>query len=168
MGISPVIRNRLISLFGEQIYVNGILNKALLASYIFHDKEKLEKVNAIVHPEVAKDFSEWLDRHRQDEIIAHETAILFESGFGRLVDKVVMVYTPLEMRIERTMKRDNTSREKVLERIRNQMPEEEKVKLSDYVIVNDNTRSLIEQVLQILEQLKNSINADTGIISKHI
>ncbi|MDU1890703.1 MAG: dephospho-CoA kinase [Dysgonomonas sp.] len=151
---SPIIRKQLIDLFGEDLYTNGILNKALLASYIFNDKSKLDKVNTIIHPEVEKDFSEWASINNKNIIVAQEAAILFESGFNKLMDKVVMVYTPLEMRIERAMKRDNASRDKILERINNQMPDEEKAKLSDFVIVNDNKHSLIEQVLDIINQLK--------------
>lgn len=156
VATSSVICEKLIGLFGKELYEGGMLNKALLASHIFNDKEKLQTVNAIIHPEVEKDFRLWVESHGQYEVVAHEAAILFESGFDALMDKIVMVYTPLEMRIQRTIKRDNTSYEKVLERIQNQMPDEEKAKLSDFVIVNDGTRSLIEQVLHITQQLKNS------------
>lgn len=155
VATSPVICEHLIELFGNELYKDNVLNKALLASYIFNDKEKLQTVNAIIHPEVEKDFRLWIEFHKQYQVVAHEAAILFESGFNTLMDKVVMVYTPLEMRIQRTMKRDNTSYEKVLERIQNQMPDEDKVKLSDYVIVNDGTRSLIEQVLHITQRLRD-------------
>ncbi|MDR2949163.1 MAG: dephospho-CoA kinase [Prevotella sp.] len=151
---SPVIREKLIQLFGEELYANGVLNKALLASHIFNDKNKLETVNTIIHPEVGNDFNKWIKNHSQYPIVAHEAAILFESGFDKMMDKIVMVYTPLEIRIQRTMLRDNISREKVLERIQNQMPDEEKAKLSDFVIVNDNTISLIEQVTSIIKQLR--------------
>lgn len=155
VATSSVIREKLIQLFGDELYDGNVLNKALLASHIFNDKEKLETVNAIIHPEVGKDFNLWLQRHSQYKIVAHEAAILFESGFDKMMDKVVMVYTPLEVRIQRTMLRDNLPLEKVVERIQNQMPDEEKVKLSDFVIVNDNTKSLIEQVTAVLEQLNN-------------
>jgi len=156
VATSPVIRKKLIHLFGEELYAGGVLNKPLLASHIFNDKKKLETVNTIIHPEVGNDFSQWIQQHSQYEIVAHEAAILFESGFDKLMDKIVMVYTPLEIRIQRTIQRDNISREKVLERIQNQMPDEEKAKLSDYIIVNDNTKSLIEQVTSVIEQLKNT------------
>ncbi|NDV94946.1 dephospho-CoA kinase [Dysgonomonas sp. 521] len=155
VATSPIIREKLIQLFGDELYDGNVLNKALLASHIFNDKEKLETVNAIIHPEVGKDFNRWLQRHSLCKIVAHEAAILFESGFDKMMDKVVMVYTPLEVRIQRTMLRDNLPREKVVERIQNQMPDEEKLKLSDFVIVNDNTKSLIEQVTTVLEQLDN-------------
>lgn len=153
---SPIVRERLVNMFGDNLFANGVLNKPLLASYIFNDPANLKKVNAIIHPEVKNDFYEWMNKYYKYDIVAQEAAILYESGFDKLMDKVVMVYTPLEMRVERTMKRDNISREKVLERIRNQMPDEEKAELSDYVIVNDGTESLIKQVLTIIEQLRNT------------
>lgn len=152
--ISVVIKEQLITLFGEELYNNGVLNKALLASHIFNDKEKLEKVNNIIHPVVADDFHKWVESNKAFEIVAQEAAILIESGFNKLVDKVIVVYTPLEIRIKRTMERDGVSREKVLERIQNQMSDEKKVELSDFVIVNDGTLSLIEQVLEIIKELK--------------
>lgn len=155
VATSPVIKEKLINIYGEELFEGGVLNKALLASHIFNDKAKLEQVNAIIHPEVEKDFKEWVISHAHSPVIAHEAAILFESGFNKLMDKIVMVYTPLEIRLERTMKRDHTTREKVLERIHNQMPDEEKAKLSDFVIVNDGAHSLIEQVLDILKQVKD-------------
>lgn len=153
---SPIIREKLIKNFGDTIYANGVLNKSLLASYIFGDKNNLELVNSIIHPEVEKDYLNWVVNNKKYNIVAKEAAILFESGFQKFVDKVIMVYTPLEMRIERTMKRDGISREKVLERINNQMSDEKKIKLSDFVIVNDGTESLIGQVISILNQLKQA------------
>lgn len=156
VATSPLIKDKLITLLGEDLYKGNILDKALLASHIFNNKEKLDKVNAIIHPEVKNDYERWLDKNKHCKIVAQEAAILFESGFNKLMDKVVMVYTPLELRIQRTMTRDNTSYEKVLERIQNQMPDEEKAKLSDFVIVNDGTGSLIEQVQNVIQQLENS------------
>ena len=155
VATSPVIKEKLINIYGEELFEGGVLNKVLLASHIFNDKAKLEQVNAIIHPEVEKDFKQWAVNHSHYPVIAHEAAILFESGFNKLMDKIVMVYTPLEIRLERTIIRDNTTREKVLERIQNQMPDEEKAKLSDFVIVNDGAHSLIDQVLSILKQVKD-------------
>lgn len=154
VATSIVIKEKLIRLFGEELFTEGVLNKPLLASYIFNDKEKLETVNKIIHPEVKKDFDEWVDNHSQYNIIAQESAILFESGFNRFVDKVITVYAPQEIRIERTIAREGISRDKVLERIQSQMCDEEKVKLSDFIIVNDDTKSLIEQVSEIILDLK--------------
>lgn len=150
---SPVIRQKLTEEFGEDLYDGPILNKALLASYIFNDKIKLEKANRIIHPEVDKHFCDWAESHRPKPLIAVESAILYESGMNRFTDKVLMVYTPLEERIRRVMERDGSSRQKVMERINSQMPDEEKMKMADYVIHNDETESLIKQSRRIISEL---------------
>lgn len=147
---SPVIRKKLIEEFGENLYEGATLNKALFASYIFGDKEKLEKANKIIHPEVDKHFRSWVDYHKERPLLALETAILYESGMNRFTNKSIMVYTPKEERIRRVMTRDNSSREKIMERIESQMPDEEKKQLADYVIYNDETESLIKQSLNII------------------
>lgn len=150
---SPIVREKLISLFGEELYKENKLNKALLASLIFGNKENLLKVNAIIHPEVRKDFDRWVKENKHQKVVAIESAIMFESGFHKFVDKKVTVYTPLEMRIERAMKRDNTPKDKILSRINSQMPDEEKKELSDFVIVNDNRHSLIGQTISLLDNI---------------
>ena len=154
VATSPVIKEKLIEIFGEELYEGGVLNKPLLASHIFNDNKKLELVNSIIHPVVAEDFKNWCEKHSKFSIVAHEAAILFESGFDKFMDKIVTVYAPLEVRIARTLARDNTTREKVLERIQNQMPDEKKAELSDFVIVNDEKSSIVEQVNLIIQQLK--------------
>lgn len=155
---SSIVRNKLIEQFGEQLYNGNTLNKALLASIIFNDKNKLSIANSIIHPEVAKDFEMWCNKRKHIPIKAKEAAILFETGMNKFVDKMVMVYTPLDMRIDRVMKRDSTTRENVIARINNQMSDEEKRDLSDFVIYNDNQTSLIEQVVGILKQIKEDGN----------
>lgn len=152
---SFTIRQKLINIFGNSLYKNGVLDKQLLASYIFTNDENLNIVNSIIHPEVKKNFSEWVSINEKYSIVAVESAILFESDFNLLVDETITIYAPLEMRIERVIKRDNTSREKVLDRIKNQMSDEEKIKLSNFVIVNDNKKSLIEQVIYIIKKLNS-------------
>ncbi len=151
---SPIVRKKLIELFGEELYNGTELNKSLLASHIFTDSQKMNTVNAIIHPEVEKDFKQWLIKNKNAKVVIHEAAILFESGFNKLVDKIITVYTPLEKRVERTMKRDNSSREEVINRINNQMSDEKKKELSDFVIVNNEKESLIEQVTTILNKLE--------------
>ncbi|MFR9166241.1 MAG: dephospho-CoA kinase [Dysgonomonas sp.] len=151
---SPVIRIKLIELFGDSLYKDDVLDKKLLASYIFNDPYKLKAVNAIIHPEVEKHFLNWLYLHRSCEIVAHEAAILFESGLNALMDKVIMIYAPIEKRINRVMERDNISPDKVMERINNQMPDEDKAALSDYIIYNDDKRSLIEQTINTINILR--------------
>lgn len=153
---SPVIREQLTNVFGYEIFANGVLDKKLLASYIFNDEKKLEIVNKIIHPVVKDDFSEWIKKNNRYSIVAQESAILFESGFNNLMDKTLTVYSPAEMRIKRVMFRDKVSREEVISRMKNQMADEEKTKLSDFVIVNDEKGSLIDQVIVIINKLKES------------
>lgn len=151
---SPIIRQKLIKAFGSNLYSGSQLDKQLLASYIFNDKHKLAIANSIIHPEVDKHFCEWLEKNQHHDIVALEAAILYESGMERLTDKIMVVYTPLEDRIQRTMLRDNTTRERVLERINSQLSDDEKLKRADYVVYNDETKSLIQQSLKIIENIK--------------
>ena len=151
---SPIIRQKLIKAFGSNLYSGSQLDKQLLASYIFNDKHKLAIANSIIHPEVDKHFCEWLEKNQHHDIVAIEAAILYESGMERLTDKIMVVYTPLEDRIQRTMLRDNTTRERVLERINSQLSDDEKLKRADYVVYNDETKSLIQQSLKIIENIK--------------
>ncbi len=150
---SEEIREKLTEKFGNDIYEGGKLNKPLLASIIFNDKEKLKTVNSIIHPVVRADLSEWLESYADSKIIASESAILFESGFNAMFDKVITVYTPLEIRIKRIMSRNNTSYDNAKQRIESQMPDEEKVKLSDFVIDNSGNISLIQQIESVLTKL---------------
>lgn len=153
---SPVIREKLIALLGKELYTEeGLLNKKLLASYIFSNPEYLKEVNAIIHPEVKRHFTEWAER-QLSEFCAIESAILFESGFNQTVDKSLMVYAPLELRIGRAMQRDNVSREEIINRINNQLPDETKKEWSDYVIHNDDTQALLPQVGRFLVSLRNN------------
>lgn len=154
---SPVIKEKLIDMFGDEIYEGGKLNKPLLASHIFNDVNKLQAVNSIIHPEVIKRFENWAEEHKDSRVIAHEAAILFESGLNIFMDKIALVYAPLNVRIDRVMKRDNVTEQKVLERIKNQMSDEDKMILSDYVIYNDEKHSLISQVADLLSDLNYKI-----------
>ena len=146
---SPVIREKLTALFGLEIYTNEGLNKKLLASPIFNNPEQLQQVNQIIHPEVNHHFSAWVER-QTSPLCAIESAILFESGFYKVVDISLMVYAPRELRIERALGRDSASREEIERRINSQMSDEEKKDRSDYVIYNDNRQALIPQVGKLL------------------
>jgi len=149
----PTIREELIALVGDEVYVDGALNKAFLASYMFGHPERLTAVNQIIHPKVKEDFRQWVNAHSHEPVVAIESAILIEAGFKEEVDKVVMVYAPLEIRIDRTIKRDGATKEQVLARIGSQMSDEEKCKQADYLIANDNKTALIPQVLEFISFL---------------
>lgn len=140
-------------LFGENAYLNGELNRKYIAEKAFHDKNLLQQLNTIVHPAVFQNTLNWFQTHHNKAYTLYEAAIMFESGSYKLMDKMISVFAPLEDRISRTMKRDHISREEVLERVNKQMPEEEKMKRADFVIYNDHSQPLIQQVLTIHQQL---------------
>jgi dephospho-CoA kinase len=153
---SPLIREQLISLFGETIYCNGEIDKKRLASCIFQDAECLRQVNGIIHPEVRRHFLAWAARQTAS-VCAIETAILFESGFNRDVDISVTVYAPPELRMERVIARDGVSREEVVGRMNSQMPDEVKKTYSDYIIYNDGRQALLPQVGAFICSLPHSL-----------
>ncbi len=150
------LKTALQNTFGNDIYQpNGTLDKPKLASIIFNNKQALERINALVHPAVKDDFQQWVTRlPAQNKLVIKEAAILFESNTYQYLDTVITVTAPRELRIQRVMKRDNTSRKNVEKRMNNQWSDEKKIKMSDYVIVNDEKRAVITQVLNIFEQLK--------------
>ncbi len=149
---NPGIINDLTSLFGENIYENGILNKKMLATEIFTDKEKLTKVNNIIHPAVINDFLQWQNT-QTSPIIFIETAILFETNLHKYVNKSILIISPIELRIKRLLKRDNSTKESIENRIKNQMQDEEKAKLADFIIENDEKKAILPQLHRILEKL---------------
>lgn len=147
------VKTQLIELLGEEIFSNGQLNRPLMAQLIFNNNELLLKTNAIIHPAVFNDFIAWSEAQNK-EVVACETAILFESGMVSYFDSILMVSAPLEIRIERCIKRNNFTREQVLERIAKQMDESKKIELSDFVIDNDNRKALYPQLKNFLYNLK--------------
>lgn len=152
----PVIRRKLTELLGEAVYEGDVLNKPLLAGYLFACKDNAERVNSVVHPCVYDDFLLWTKMHECSgkETVAMESAILFESGFDRAVDRVLMVYAPMELRVRRAMERDHASEEQVRLRMAAQADDEEKISRSDYVVMNDGISSLDIQLDRILQALK--------------
>lgn len=153
MNNDDQLRSEVISLFGEEAYTSEGLNRPFIASKAFADKSLLSKLNAIVHPIVARDFEEWKST-QNSEIVVKEAAVLIESGAFKQVDKVVVVSAPVDVRISRVVNRDKVSVQEVEQRIKNQLSEEERLKYADFVIQNDGTKMLIPQVRDIMESLK--------------
>lgn len=152
----PEIRQGLIDLVGEEVYINNHLNRPFLASKIFHNDALRLQVNALIHPIVRQDFSDFANQSVSD-IVFNEAAILFETGAFKTLDFNVLVTADLEVRIQRVMLRDNLSREEVLQRIANQWDDEKKIKMADFVIYNDG-RPLLVQIEALITQLTNVIN----------
>ena len=153
----PDIVSGVKELFGENIYIDGKMDRKSVGEVVFKDKAKLEALNQIIHPAVANHFENWKIAHQHYPYILKEAAILFESGAYKQVDKIVTVSAPKELRIKRVVRRDNLKREDVLTRINNQMDDEEKIKQSDYVIYCNDIELVIPQVVRIHEEILGSV-----------
>jgi dephospho-CoA kinase len=152
MRRSKVIKRKLIELFGTEAYINGELNKPFIANIIFNDKNYLEKMNAIVHPKVAKHFEKWVKKQESPYVIK-EVAILFENGGHKACDHVITVTAPLDLRIKRLLKRDNTTVGNIESIIKNQWTDEEKIKHSNFVIENIELENTKQQILNIHKEI---------------
>ena len=153
MNNDPEIINKFKMIFGFEIYDdNNRLNKKKLADLIFNDKNKLKTVNSIVHPAVKKHFTNWVQMQKSPYVIK-ETAILFESGTYKDVDKIITVTASLDLRINRLIGRDRLSKEAIIERVNNQLNEDYKIKNSDYVIYNDNKQLIVPLILKIHQKI---------------
>ena len=149
MCISTEVKDAIIKLIGTNAYKSNEPDKTVIAAFILKSKKNMTALNSIIHPQVAADFI----ASKQNFL---ESAILFESGFDKLVDKVICVTAPLEMRINRIMQRDTISRVTAQKWIYRQMKQEEKAKRSDYIIVNDEKSNLNSQIDNIILKIKNT------------
>lgn len=132
---------------------SGMLNRERLAKSVFNDPEKLSRLNSLVHPMVAVDYSQWVKEQSEAKYCLKEAALLFESGSFQLPDKIIVVTAPDELRIKRVLQRDpHRSRADVERIIKNQMSQEEKIKKSDFIIKNDESELVIPQVLRLHER----------------
>lgn len=137
------------------VYSDGKLDKVKMAAIVFNDADALEKLNKIIHPKVAEHFQKWIEENKEAAILIKEAAILIESGAYKKMDKIVLVTAPEKIRIQRVVKRDKTSNQKVKERIQTQFSDKEKMSYADYTIVNDDKQLIIPQVIEVYESLRN-------------
>jgi dephospho-CoA kinase len=153
-AIDENVKRQLKELFGEGIYTpEGKFIRQRLAAIIFSDKVALQQVNAIIHPLVKAAFEKWIE-YKTGVYVLHEAAILFESGFYKLMDANILVTAPYELRVQRVIDRDHVTREDVINRMQNQFPEEESLKMADFIIKNDGSDFVIKQVLDIDKRIK--------------
>jgi len=152
---SPDVIKEVQAIFDENVLTKkGLLDRKKIRNIVFHHKEKLEELNKIVHPKVKKDFENFVKEHQNAPFIIKEVAILFETNGHKLCDATILVTAPLETRIARVIERDNTTREKVLQIINNQLSEEEKEKLATHIIMNDNIQNTYKMVDILIKNLK--------------
>jgi dephospho-CoA kinase len=149
----PEVIEELHTVFGNIIFTDGIPDKAKIAALVFCDKKQLLKLNAIIHPKVAKHFKNWVLSNSGKFFVIKEAAILFESGSYKDCDLVILVTAPIEVRIKRVMHRDQITRDKVLQRMENQWDDEKKSSLSDFVIDNTDLETAKKQAVAIVNSL---------------
>lgn len=152
MNNDPELREGIVNVFGSDAYLCGELNRRYIANLAFTDRDKLNKLNSMVHPAVQNDFCSWAERQKGHYVI-EESALLFESQAHKLMDVVVAVCAPQILRIKRTMVRDCVSEQSVRDRIANQMSNEELERMADYVIIADDCHLVIPQVMALHKKL---------------
>jgi len=151
---SDSVLNQIRAEFGNAVFEDGVLIRERLSEIVFNNPNSLTKLNGIVHPAVKQHFKQWLLEYQNEPFIIYESAILFESGSYKDCDFIINVTAPLEIRIKRVIERDKTTREKVLERIKNQWNDEEKSSKSDFIIENINIEALKLGIVKILNFLR--------------
>ncbi len=153
----PEIISQIVAIFGTDILgENDTLNRDKLASIVFNNPDKLKQLNSIVHPAVKKHFEQWVGNNKNFPYLVKEAAILFESGSYKDCDAIITVCAPMETRINRVLERDASSREKVLQRINNQISDDERIAKSQYVITNENfdqTKIQMDNILNLLKDI---------------
>jgi|WetSurMetagenome_2_1015567.scaffolds.fasta_scaffold103302_2 dephospho-CoA kinase len=150
----PDVEEVVISSLGRSICGEGNrIDRKALANLVFNNPEALATLNGILHPLVLKDAMEWVRKQQGVPYVIHEAAVIYESGFSGAYDRIIQVSCPKELTIDRVISRDGSSREEVLQRMRNQWEDDVKSNLADFVIVNDDTTLVIPQVVSIHQTL---------------
>lgn len=154
MQSDPEVVSRIRGLFGTDAYLEAAIDRQYIAERVFNNPELLSKLNAIVHPAVRLEFEQFISRNSNCSIVFNEAAILFETGAYKNFNFNILVTAPLELRISRVVKRDNVSRQHVMERINNQWSDDQKIPLSDFVFLNDDREPVLAQLLRVIDRLQ--------------
>jgi dephospho-CoA kinase len=149
MSTSSKLKKAIKVLFGEEAYTEGLLNTVFIGQTVFEDKEKLNALNKLVHPEVASHFETFVKVHQTAPYIMYESAILFEQNKQALFDVVLLVTASEDIRIQRVFVRDQMNEADARKRIQNQWPDEKKIPLADYVIKNTDLEETQDKVLEL-------------------
>lgn len=154
---SAEVRKEIATYFGSEAYINGELNKKLIAKRIFSDDKARLKINSIIHPRVRKAFDDFARKYN-NFLVFNEAAIIFETNRESAFDKTILVTAPLELKISRIIARDKMSKKDVLARMNKQWTDEQKIPLADFIIENDEKQALLPQLMEVLKQLNHSIS----------
>ncbi len=159
MQHDPALKQELQEAFGQETYTSeGQLNRAYLASVVFNNQERLEKLNAMVHPHVGTDFERWAASNAKAPYLIKEAALMFESGSWRQMDEIIVVTSPLEVRLKRLLKRDAHRTEADIKAIiSKQLSEEEKIARAQHIVYNDDQQLIIPQVLSLHQQFLDKV-----------
>lgn len=160
MSHDKILLEQIVSEFGEDSYLtDGQLNRQFLAAKVFNDQDRLEKLNSIVHPRVGIDFENWIRNNSESAYIIKEAALLFESGSAKQLDKIIVVTAPEPVRLKRVQKRDpQRSVQQIKDIFNMQMDEGDKAKLADYIIKNDESELVVDQVLDLHNNFSQTDN----------
>ena len=153
MNTDPVLKEEILQTFGEKSYsMDGVLNRAHLSSIVFNNESELNKLNALVHPAVFRAFDKWLAIHHDAPYIIKEAALLFETKSYTMCDLSVLVVSPEASRVRRVIVRDGISHDEIVLRMKRQFSDEQKMKLADHILFNDENQLLIPQILELDQQ----------------
>ncbi|MBL7937310.1 MAG: dephospho-CoA kinase [Bacteroidia bacterium] len=154
---NPITKRAIIELLGNEAYLNANeINKSYISTKVFSNTNLLHQLNAIIHPAVKEDFIQFKNKLTSGTIIIKESALLFETGIYKDLDYCILVTAPLELKIERALKRNSISKTDLEKRIQAQWTDEQKIPLAHAVIINDNITPLIPQVTSIIKNLKSN------------
>ena len=149
-----IIKKKLISFFGNNVYKNGVLNRKFLSDKIFNDKSSLQQINSIIHPAVKKDFNSWVINNSNEKILFKESALLLESGAYKELDKIILIVSDKNLRVSRVLNRDqNRSKKEIESIIDKQIDEVDAIKYADIVIDNNHKKMLLPSVIKEIEKL---------------
>ncbi|MEC8702777.1 MAG: dephospho-CoA kinase [Bacteroidota bacterium] len=149
-----IIKKKLISFFGNNVYKNGVFDRKFLSDKIFNDKSSLQQINSIIHPAVKKDFNSWVIHNLNEKILFKESALLLESGAYKELDKIILIVSDKNLRVSRVLNRDqNRSKKEIESIIDKQIDEVDAIKYADIVIDNNHKKMLLPSVIKEIEKL---------------
>ena len=147
------VKNQLIESFGSQVFKNNQLNRTYLSNLLFSDSTLIDKMNSIVHPKVREAFDSWT-LIQNSSIVFNEAAILFETGAFKNFDATLLVTAPLKLRLKRVASRDSATEEQIMKRINNQWSDEQKKVLATFILLNDDSQSVLNQLDRIILEIQ--------------
>ena len=153
------LKNSIKNLLGENAYLpTGIYNRKWVASQVFNNPDLLKQLNSLVHPCVHKDSHDWVKKYSKSPFLIYEAALMKAAGDNNMFDKVIVVYAPINLRIQRIQVRDKRSEQEIKDIIARQISDEERLKIADYVIENDDKEPVLKQVLELYEILVGQVS----------